>query len=177
MNKILLLCLMVGLGGCSKVEKESKEAVLNSLKDPDSAQFQNVKGYCGEVNSKNSYGGYVGFKRYVSIDGEVLLEGSEDADPQTFAIIWGAHCTSNKLSVKDRSKCVKDAYNQSLVMDAKLKGVPKESIKANILADKNASKEEIEEALRDIDQAYNSNFEDKGLYAQDVVARCVKLID
>jgi hypothetical protein len=40
------------------VEKESKEAILSTLKDPDSAQFQNIKGYCGEVNSKNSYGGY-----------------------------------------------------------------------------------------------------------------------
>ena len=61
MKKIILLSLVLGLGGmngCSKVEKESKEAVLSTLKDPDSAQFQNIKGYCGEVNSKNSYGGY-----------------------------------------------------------------------------------------------------------------------
>ncbi|HFD2136334.1 MULTISPECIES: hypothetical protein [Acinetobacter] len=49
---------LVGINGCSKVEKESKEAILSTLKDPDSAQFQNIKGYCGEVNSKNSYGGY-----------------------------------------------------------------------------------------------------------------------
>ena len=47
-----------GINGCSKVEKESKEAILSTLKDPDSAQFQNIKGYCGEVNSKNSYRGY-----------------------------------------------------------------------------------------------------------------------
>lgn len=180
MKKIVLLSLflgLVGVSGCSKVEKDSQKAVLSTLKDPDSAQFQNIKGYCGEVNSKNSYGGYVGFKRYVSIDGTVLLEDSEGVEPETFAIIWEAHCTPNKLSVKERSKCVKDAYNQSLIMDAKLKGVSKESLRTEILTDKNASKAEIEEGLRDIDRAYNSNFKDKGLYAQDVVAKCVKLID
>lgn len=180
MKKIILLSLVlgvVGVNGCSKVEKESKEAVLNTLKDPDSAQFQNIKGYCGEVNSKNSYGGYVGFKKYVTIEGAVLLEDSEGIDPETFAIIWEAHCTPNKLSVKDRSNCVKDAYNQSLIMDARLKGISKESLRTEILTDKNASKVEIEEGLKDIDRAYNSNFKDKGLYAQDVVAKCVKLID
>jgi len=48
------------------------EAVKSKLKDPDSAQFQwpdlvepsngddNVA-YCGQVNAKNSYGGYTGF--------------------------------------------------------------------------------------------------------------------
>ena len=62
-------------------------------------------------------------------------------------------------------------------MDASLKGVSKESLMNEILSDKNSSKAEIEEGLRDIDRAYNSNFKDKGLYAQDVVAKCVKLID
>ncbi|HCU41005.1 MAG TPA: hypothetical protein DF293_11835 [Acinetobacter nosocomialis] len=80
-----------------------------------------------------------------------------------FAIIWEAHCTPNKLSLKERNECVKDAYNQSLIMDARLKGVSKESLRNEILTDKNASKAEIQEGLRDIDRAYNSNFKDKGL--------------
>lgn len=177
MKKILLIgVVLLGVAGCSKMEKESKEAVLRTLKDPDSAQFQNVKGYCGEVNSKNSYGGYVGFKRYVSMDGAVLLENSDDVDPETFAIVWGAHCTANKLSVKDRSECVKDAYNQSLIMDARLKGVLKDALKADIQSEKKASKAEVEEGLKDVDRAYSSNFKDKDLYARDVVARCVGLI-
>ncbi|WP_286434742.1 hypothetical protein ACDW34_09275 [Acinetobacter piscicola] len=179
MEKIVLSLLVAGvlLTGCSKTENEAKEAVLMSLKDPDSAQFQNVKGYCGEVNSKNSYGGYVGFKRFISIDGSVLLENSEDVDSSTFALIWKAHCTPNKLSVEDRSKCVKDAYNQSLVMDAKLAGVSKEAIKADIRADKSVSKAEIMEGLKDVDRAYESGFKNKDLYAQDVVAKCIKSKD
>ena len=62
-------------------------------------------------------------------------------------------------------------------MDAKLKGVLKDALKADIQSEKNASKAEIEEGLKDVDRAYSSNFKDKGLYAQDVVARCVGLID
>lgn len=50
-------------------------AVKSSLKDPDSATFRHFGAFkdadgglreCGEVNSKNSYGGYVGFTRFNS---------------------------------------------------------------------------------------------------------------
>lgn len=48
------------------------KAIGNDLRDPLSAQYRNVKRssrnlktgaivYCGEVNAKNAYGGYVGF--------------------------------------------------------------------------------------------------------------------
>jgi hypothetical protein len=58
-------------------------AVANQMKDPNSAElrnwhaFQSDKGLivCGEVNSKNSYGGYVGFTHFVahaSPDGRLL---------------------------------------------------------------------------------------------------------
>lgn len=60
-----------------KVEKESgekfieqaKKAVRFNLKDPDSAQFRNIRQpstgvVCGEVNAKNAMGGYVGFQRF-----------------------------------------------------------------------------------------------------------------
>jgi hypothetical protein len=52
--------------------KTAKDAVLRVLKDPGSAQFQDVKGsvvqgdetVCGKVNAKNAMGGYVGFKMF-----------------------------------------------------------------------------------------------------------------
>lgn len=54
---------------------ESVPMVLKVLKDPDSAKFRNGVFYrdkngsttalCGEVNSKNSFGAYGGFERYV----------------------------------------------------------------------------------------------------------------
>ncbi len=49
---------------------EFRNNVSYMMKDPASAQFRNekiVNGLmCGEMNSKNSYGSYVGFKRFIS---------------------------------------------------------------------------------------------------------------
>lgn len=60
-----------------------KRQVSGLLKDPGSAQFTNVRlarggtVLCGQVNSKNSYGGYGGAKEFVVINGEAFLrEGS-----------------------------------------------------------------------------------------------------
>lgn len=55
-------------GEDAAVEK-AKFVVADSLRDPSSAQFRNVRVVpfgqgsviCGEVNGKNAYGGYVGF--------------------------------------------------------------------------------------------------------------------
>lgn len=47
-----------------------RAGIISTLKDPASATFrqERLRGdtVCGEVNSRNSLGGYVGFKRYVS---------------------------------------------------------------------------------------------------------------
>lgn len=50
------------------------QKVTHDLKDPSSAQFRgmrsgrpakgNAVSWCGEVNAKNSYGAYVGFKKF-----------------------------------------------------------------------------------------------------------------
>lgn len=49
---------------------ELRKPVLAALKDPESAQFRNQHSsrgvLCGEVNSRNSMGGFVGFTRFVS---------------------------------------------------------------------------------------------------------------
>lgn len=50
----------------------TQKSIADSFKDPDSAKFRNVtvldagktKAICGEVNAKNSYGGYVGFRSF-----------------------------------------------------------------------------------------------------------------
>jgi hypothetical protein len=53
-----------------------KDSVKFKLKDAQSAQFRNVFFHrsknnipttCGEVNSKNGFGGYIGFQRFISI--------------------------------------------------------------------------------------------------------------
>ncbi|WP_299440255.1 hypothetical protein [uncultured Rhodospira sp.] len=52
----------------------AKTAVRQKLRDPDSAQFRNIrivehtagKLVCGEVNARNVFGGYVGFQLFAS---------------------------------------------------------------------------------------------------------------
>lgn len=76
---------------------KAKEALVKGYKDPASAQFGNLvvsdkpklgpewRALCGTVNAKNSYGGYVGVKRfYVSWTGpgapEIWNEGAKTAN-------------------------------------------------------------------------------------------------
>lgn len=75
------------------------EAVASLLKDPGSAEFRNdrlgsFQGralVCGEVNSKNGFGGMVGFQRYVSNGGDAtVLE--EMMEPSEFQKVWSASC-------------------------------------------------------------------------------------
>ena len=55
-----------------------KDAVSAQLRDPSSAQFREIFGtedtYCGEVNGKNGFGAYSGFRKFVYRDGSVLFE-------------------------------------------------------------------------------------------------------
>ncbi len=62
----------------------AERAVRRELKDPDSAQFKDVRANyteefgvvaCGRVNAKNDFGGYTGFRRFVSSGKSVILEG------------------------------------------------------------------------------------------------------
>lgn len=74
MKRLALMVLAgLALAGCGKSDIDrAREAVAEQLTDPSSAQFRNEwskkDGWvCGEVNSKNAMGGYVGFKRYTVI--------------------------------------------------------------------------------------------------------------
>lgn len=66
---------------------KAKEAVSNSLKDPGSAQFRNVRigrgsVVCGDVNGKNSYGGYVGFRPFAAGTDGASLWGTDSKYPE-----------------------------------------------------------------------------------------------
>lgn len=60
--------------GEEKVIDEALASARHGMKDPDAAQFRNVRlvayngGHvvCGEVNGKNSYGAYVGYTPFVA---------------------------------------------------------------------------------------------------------------
>ncbi len=81
--------------------QKGMEAVKSRLKDPGSADFRNVFFHqgkdappmtCGEVNSKNSFGGYIGHQRFVSA-GKPDLTFLE-SDVRDFGPIWARFCVS-----------------------------------------------------------------------------------
>ena len=100
---ILIFSLLATEGVYAAPSKPSKEAdaakvqvvkmsIAKSLKDPDSAKFRGVKlkwgTVCGEVNAKNSYGGYAGYRRFYAIDGtDVHMEETRFSEAQ-----WAQFC-------------------------------------------------------------------------------------
>ena len=107
----ILVIFLVGLGiyqmtsSPSKTSKPSEQVTLANmqhlsegyvkaqLKDPSSAQFKNQRGACGEVNSKNGFGGYTGFKRYIGASQSlVVVEGEHGLTDVEFASLWEQAC-------------------------------------------------------------------------------------
>lgn len=77
--------------------EETKDGVRRRLKDAGSAEFRNVffNEYedgpivCGEVNSKNGFGGYTGFQHFVG-SGTKLVFLEEEVDG--FSEVWNEMC-------------------------------------------------------------------------------------
>lgn len=65
--KFIIILVFVVLGGCDRSTSETliQRAVLEKLKDPESAKFKKIiisqNNACVEVNAKNSYGAYSGY--------------------------------------------------------------------------------------------------------------------
>lgn len=74
------------------IEVDAEIALKNFLKDPESAQIRNQSGMCGEVNSKNSFGGYTGFKRFIASPAIVAIDG-ENIESSEFQTVWEKFCT------------------------------------------------------------------------------------
>ena len=87
-----------------------KAAVEDKLKDPDSAQYKwrpwnGSETYCGSVNAKNSYGGYIGFTPFLA-----LLDNRKGiAKPMVFIMLASADPQSVELKVII-DQCAKAGY-------------------------------------------------------------------
>lgn len=171
MKKILGLCfiLALGLSGCSSQEKATEELVKSALKDPESAKFKNVVGVCGEVNSKNSYGGYTGFKSFYISDGVVVFREEGD-DRNSFEYGLMAFCQDwSKLSNAGKQKCVHLADTAFVVVAKKKDGVSKNAILDITKSEKDRI---IYESL--IHKIYNDkNATDPSSYSLDVLHNCL----
>ena len=52
-----------------------------------------MRGLCGEVNSKNSFGGYTGFRKFIGSPDLTIIEGENpEIDQVTFNDIWIRFC-------------------------------------------------------------------------------------
>jgi hypothetical protein len=81
--------------------QRAKATLMRNLKDPASARFresfvsaQNVGGtmrpaLCGQINSKNSHGGYGGFQRFVVTSSGAMLEEELEGG---FSFLWDDAC-------------------------------------------------------------------------------------
>lgn len=84
----------------AKIMGEGQDRIASSLKDPESARFRNVfvsprgRAVCGEVNAKNSMGGYVGFKRFISAKDK---SGIEDDETYFAESNWSARCLKDEI--------------------------------------------------------------------------------
>ena len=72
-------------------QRKAREWVEAGLKDRSSAEFRNQKGFCGEVNAKNSYGGYSGFERFIAASETMVVRESDMAIGE-FDQVWSQQC-------------------------------------------------------------------------------------
>lgn len=83
-------------------QAEDVDSIRNILKDADSAEFKAVftsfysdsPVTCGEVNAKNSLGGYAGFKRFIAARsaGIRVVRGDGQMRDSEFDKVWGSAC-------------------------------------------------------------------------------------
>lgn len=77
--KIVAIAMILLLSGCGH-RADVEDQVRAVLKDPDSAKFGTIsmddsgKVACGLVNSKNSFGGYVGDQSFMVYQGNVRFQ-------------------------------------------------------------------------------------------------------
>ncbi len=96
-----LILLTLGLAGnyyAGRDQRYAVEHLADKLKDAESAKFRNLKSHggalCGDVNSKNSYGAYTGFSRFIIIKRTPSIYSTyiDDGDGRFFDFVWEHEC-------------------------------------------------------------------------------------
>lgn len=105
---IISIMCMVGLCGCGTgferyqqpgdvQHVELKEQISRMFKGSDTFELREVRGKCGYINIKNGFIGQSGFKRFISIDQEIKVEGeSANFDQEKFNKEWDTHCSTGR---------------------------------------------------------------------------------
>lgn len=132
MHKLFLsTCAILFLSGCvseaerlaqrnQALEIEAKTLLESELYDPSSVQYEGIKvvnameraldkgdlniprGVCGRVNAKNRFGGYVGFRPFIWLEGAAevsypLREGAENIFVSGYGSVeWSEYCSERE---------------------------------------------------------------------------------
>lgn len=81
----------------SRARVQAQNSVKSLLRDGDSAEFRNLRVMksesggryvCGEVNSRNAFGGYAGYQQFVSV-GQMTFLQEQVSD---FSEVWQEFC-------------------------------------------------------------------------------------
>jgi hypothetical protein len=100
------------------VIKIAEDRIRGKLKDPDSAIFKNTQTFdggnaCGEVNAKNSYGGFQGYTAWWISGDEAEMHKTEDSDIET-ACTWAK-------DPSERARVACDAMKSLIEFDKRYK--------------------------------------------------------
>lgn len=98
--------LATSLCACAgDAERDRLRTVIGSaLRDPASAQYRNDRlvrhadgrvYYCGEINARNAFGGYVGFRQFMASSDAATISNPDDSDRvrEAFAKFWKLNCS------------------------------------------------------------------------------------
>ena len=108
-RRALTITALTGLlAGCGQQDIAGAQATVKSqLIDPGSATFQNVVVFnrkeatvvCGEVNGKNRFGGYAGYRKFAAVkvkptkEWTAMVQPTDEDEALEFALLRGAICT------------------------------------------------------------------------------------
>lgn len=82
----------------------TKQRLHDALRDPEGTRYRDVRAMasgsrvslCGEINMRNGFGGFTGYKRFIADGGAIVLPDS-DLNEVVIARDWSAHCGSKDL--------------------------------------------------------------------------------
>jgi hypothetical protein len=123
----------------------AKETIKNAMKDPGSTEFKSLRNVknslgdtyiCGEVNSKNSYGGYVGYKIFAYKSGKFVLDSSFEGndDFEFFAISGCGGRNLEKIAVARKQAIIGCKISWEQITDVVLFGSTPEKSAQNAIS-------------------------------------------
>jgi len=75
-----------------RLQRLARGFVESALKDPGSAEYRNQRGVCGEVNAKNGFGGFTGYRRFVAVSDDLVAIEGEGLRGSEFQKVWDQAC-------------------------------------------------------------------------------------